>query len=126
MARSAKSPCRHPGCAKLLDHPGYCDAHRKAVFKAQKKVVTIDYAERNRFYQRKAWKDARSAQLQCEPLCRHHRKKGKLVEATHVDHIKAIEFGGDAFDSSNLQSLCKSCHESKTRRDEQARGGSNL
>lgn len=121
MSRSAKYPCRHSGCAMLMDKPGYCDAHRKAVYKAQKQVVTVDYAERNRFYQRKAWKDARKAQLAREPLCRSCRRQGRLTEATHVDHIIAIEYGGAELDAYNLQSLCKPCHERKTRRDEDSR-----
>lgn len=123
MSRAAKVPCRQTGCAKLLDNPGYCDLHRKAVFKAQKQVVEIDYKERNRFYQRKVWKDARAAQLRAEPFCMHCRKKNKLTEATHVDHIVAIEYGGSMLDQRNLQSLCKPCHERKTRRDEIGRGG---
>jgi 5-methylcytosine-specific restriction protein A len=41
-----------------------------------------------------------------------------LVAATHVDHIKAIEFGGAEYDQDNLQSMCKPCHERKTRHDE--------
>lgn len=118
MSRSAKSPCRQAGCGKLLPSPGYCDAHRRAVYKAQKRVVKIDYVERNRFYQRKAWKDARAAQLQREPLCRNHKRLGQLVEGTHVDHVIPIEFGGDPYDKNNLQTMCKPCHEAKTRRDE--------
>ena len=121
MARSAKFPCRQPGCGKLQDKPGYCDDHRRAVLKAQKQVVTFDYKERNRFYQRKAWKDVRALVLQQEPFCRACRKFGKLEPATHVDHIKPIEFGGDAFSLANLQSMCKPCHERKTRHDEHCR-----
>jgi 5-methylcytosine-specific restriction enzyme A len=101
MPRSAKSPCRQSGCAALLDAPGYCDMHRKAVFKEQKQRVTEDYKERNRFYQRKAWKDFRAAHLQQEPLCRKCRVIGKLTEAVIVDHIIPIANGGAELDHAN-------------------------
>jgi 5-methylcytosine-specific restriction enzyme A len=110
MARSAKFPCRQAGCGKLLDTPGHCDQHRREVFKNQKQLVTIDYKERNRFYQRKAWKDARAAQLRREPLCRECRRNGKLVEAVIVDHIVPISLGGSDYDPANHQSLCLRHH----------------
>lgn len=99
----------------MLAKPGYCDQHRKQVYIAQKQVVNDDYKERNRFYQRKAWKLARQERLTIEPLCRHCKSNGKIVEATHVDHIVPITSGGAELEQWNLQSLCKSCHERKTR-----------
>lgn len=104
----------------LLQSPGYCDNHRKAVYKQQKQTVNFDYAERNRFYQRKEWKQVRAWQLAREPLCRHCKRGHRMVEATHVDHIVAIEDGGHKTDPSNLQSLCKPCHERKTGLDRHA------
>lgn len=126
MPRKAKTPCRHTGCSALLDNPGFCDKHRRETFRIQKQTVTEDYKERNRFYQRKNWKAARSLQLQIEPLCRQCRKLGKFKEATVVDHIIAIEDGGSELDQNNLQSLCASCHNAKTRHDNKPRGASNL
>ncbi len=115
MPVRAKSPCRHAGCTRLVDKPGFCEAHRRQAFKAQKLLVTDDYKERNRFYQRKEWKSVRSLQLQLEPLCRECRKLGKLVAASVVDHILPITEGGAKLDLENLQSLCKPCHERKGR-----------
>jgi 5-methylcytosine-specific restriction protein A len=37
-----------------------------------------------------------------------------------VDHILAINDGGDAWDGENLQSLCRSCHSKKTQSDNRA------
>lgn len=34
-----------------------------------------------------------------------------------VDHIVAIENGGDMWDEKNLQTLCGSCHKDKTKQD---------
>lgn len=127
MPIRAKSPCRHAGCARLVDKPGFCEAHRRQAFKAQKLVVTDDYKERNRFYQRKAWKNVRALQLQLEPLCRECRKLGKLVAASVVDHILPIANGGAELDQDNLQSLCRSHHDAKTRQENnRPGGGSNL
>lgn len=123
MPVRAKSPCRQSGCRTLLDAPGFCTQHRREVFKAQKQSVTEDYKERNRFYQRKEWKAARALHLQLEPLCRSCRKSGRLVAATVVDHIIAIDDGGAKLDQENLQSLCKPCHNRKTRHDESTRPG---
>lgn len=46
-------------------------------------------------------------------LCVACRKKGKLTEATEVDHIKPVAQQGTD-DESNLQSLCAACHQAKT------------
>jgi 5-methylcytosine-specific restriction protein A len=127
MPRRAKTPCRHSGCAALLDKPGFCDKHRREEFKVQKQFVTDDYKERNRFYQRIAWKNVRALQLQLEPLCRLCRSNGKLIAATVVDHRTPIAEGGAELDLDNLQSLCSPCHNAKTRGDSnRPGGGSNL
>jgi len=110
----------------LLDKPGFCDVHRRDAFKIQKQAVTEDYKERNRFYQRKAWKSIRLLQLQIEPLCRHCRLNGKLIAASVVDHVVPITDGGAELDQANLQSLCKECHNAKTRRENKANASANL
>jgi len=123
MPRRAPSPCRHPGCRALVDKPGYCPAHAKAsrafLYHQQKAKMTEDEKERKRFYDRVAWKKARALQLQLEPLCRKCRTIGKLTAASVVDHIIPREAGGPDYDQENLQSLCKPCHDGKTR----SRGG---
>ena len=43
--------------------------------------------------------------------CAKCGKAGRL----EVDHIKPLEDGGSLYELSNLQSLCRSCHISKTR-----------
>ena len=112
---AAPTPCRHPGCRELVVR-GYCDQHRKLSHQQHKQSVQEDYKERNRFYQRAAWKQLRAAHLRFEPLCRQCASDGRLVAAEVVDHIIEISDGGAALDDTNLQSLCKSCHNSKTIR----------
>ena len=49
-------------------------------------------------------------------LCQHCLSKGRPTPATQVDHIRPKAKGGS--DSlSNLQSLCRSCHEAKSEAD---------
>ncbi|MDD5268407.1 MAG: HNH endonuclease [Methylococcales bacterium] len=116
MPRRAKTPCRHSGCAALLDQPGFCDKHRRETFKRQRQTMTPDKAEHDRFYHRVAWKKVRALQLQIEPLCRECRKVGKLTAATVVDHIIERSKGGGDYDLGNLRSVCVSCHNAITRR----------
>ena len=41
----------------------------------------------------------------------------KLLGMAQVDHIKPVFQGGAAFDPTNLQVLCVSCHAEKTKID---------
>lgn len=121
MPIAAPRPCRHGGCRELVSgRDGFCDAHRRESFRAQKQRVDGDYVERNRFYQRIAWKRLRALHLQLEPLCRVCRRAGRLVAAQVVDHVIPFNSPADplALDDGNLQSLCQSCHSSKTRADD--------
>ena len=118
MPIAAPRACRHNGCRAVVSgRSGFCEEHRRADYRAQKQTVDVDYVERNRFYQRAPWKRARLDQLSREPLCAEHARLGLVVAAEVVDHIVPIEDGGDEYASANLQSLCKSCHNAKTRRD---------
>jgi 5-methylcytosine-specific restriction protein A len=54
--------------------------------------------------------------LRANPLCVSCTSKGYVTAATELDHIKALCNGGTN-DDSNLQGLCKTCHEDKTAAD---------
>ena len=41
----------------------------------------------------------------------------KLPGRLEVDHVKAIDQGGDPLDPANLQTLCRGCHMEKTREE---------
>jgi 5-methylcytosine-specific restriction protein A len=47
--------------------------------------------------------------------------KGRLIEANEVDHRIPLEQGGEPFDESNLQSLCKRCHVIKSAEEARQR-----
>ncbi|QFT30107.1 HNH endonuclease [Labrenzia sp. THAF82] len=68
-------------------------------------------------YNTTRWKKLRLAKLNLDPLCEICTRRGKLINATVVDHIKAIKAGGSAFAPlDELMSLCVSCHNEKTAR----------
>lgn len=115
MPDAAPTPCRHPGCAAVVQIPGYCSAHRAdlrqwdTTARAQQRQ-----AQRTWSTARAAWRRLR-AQVLCEtPLCVACKRQGRFVMATVVDHID-----GDAThdDRANLQPLCASCHSAKTARE---------
>ncbi len=49
-------------------------------------------------------------------LCVACRAKGRITEATEVDHTVPLSKGGTD-ELGNLQSLCGPCHEAKTATD---------
>lgn len=58
----------------------------------------------------------RTRLLRANPLCVACAAKGYVTAAVEIDHIKALRNGGTN-DESNLQGLCKTCHEDKTAMD---------
>ena len=70
-------------------------------------------------YNMKAWHRLRTAQLRDEPLCRLCSARGDVTAASIADH-KIPHKGDEAlfFDRENLQSLCKTCHDSAKQKQE--------
>lgn len=62
-------------------------------------------------YRTARWRGMRLAQLEAEPLCRFCRAQGFVRAATIADHVTPHRGDDDAFWSSPLQSLCKTCHD---------------
>lgn len=72
-------------------------------------------------YSTSTWQRLRAAKLSSRPLCEACGRRGRTVLADAVDHIVAINKGGDAFPPlDGLMSLCTSCHNSKTSRVDKA------
>ena len=73
-------------------------------------------------YNTRRWRKLRLVQLSKEPLCQYCAEHGRTTPATLVDHIERVrDARGRAFDPTNLQSLCASCH-SGAKAKEEARG----
>lgn len=65
-------------------------------------------------YSSHQWRKLSEAIRQKEPLCRQCKKEGIRTAAKVVDHITPINQGGAAYDESNLQPLCSTCHQRKS------------
>ena len=113
MPRSAPTPCRHPGCAALLNKPGYCDVHRPAVHRDYGRARRGFDSERG-FYQSAQWRAVRATFLRVHPLCVLCQQRGRVVPAVVVDHVQPLKDGGARFEWHNLQALCVSDHNAKT------------
>ena len=62
-----------------------------------------------------AWQIVRKEQLRHYPLCNDCLKEGRYTPANEVHHIAKLSEHPDMRDiSSNLMSLCKSCHSTRT------------
>lgn len=65
------------------------------------------------------WRRLREHMLRAEPLCRMCQALGRLTPATVVDHIVPIREAPERrLDQSNLQCLCKGCHDSLKQQQE--------
>ena len=69
------------------------------------------------FYNSTRWRNYTKAYKKKHPLCIHCLDKGKTTQVDVLDHITPINKGGDKWNSSNLQSLCHRCHNSKSAKD---------
>lgn len=81
-------------------------------------------SDHHHLYKTARWQALRKQQLAAHPLCRMHLQLGKTVVAGVVDHVKAHR--GDLglfFDGTNLQSLCKPCHDAHKQAQEHSPGG---
>ena len=67
------------------------------------------------WYSSKRWRSVRLYYLQKNPLCVQCKAKGVINGAEVIDHILPIRQGGDMYNEMNLQSMCKVCHDKKSR-----------
>ena len=108
MPYRSKVPCRHPGCAALVE-PGtkYCEKHKSLHPEDIRSAGSRGYG--------RAWQKASRQFLAAHPLCVKCQEEGRYRKATVVDHI--IPHRGDEklfWDRDNWQPLCKKCHDRKT------------
>jgi 5-methylcytosine-specific restriction endonuclease McrA len=100
------SPCRLRRCPSLTEHAsGFCAIHRAEYDKRRGSPESRGYD--------RAWRKLSKQVIKEEPLCRRCRLKNSVM----TDHILPKRLGGtDA--RSNLQALCKDCHDEKTRQED--------
>lgn len=68
------------------------------------------------------WMSIRAKWFREHPLCAGCYEQGRAVPATQLDHVVPLIDGGKD-DQSNYQSLCVTCHDSKTRSEAKGRAG---
>jgi 5-methylcytosine-specific restriction protein A len=105
MPRKPKSPCSFPGCPKLTEG-SYCEDHHKTMNRNYNKYQRDP--ESNKRYGR-SWKRIRDRYIKTHPLCEECEKQGRLTPVEEVHHIIPLSRGGGN-ETSNLMSLCGSCH----------------
>lgn len=118
-----KHLCSYPGCQQISDNPR-CDKHPYEKPKRTNiKRPDFEYAADNsHIYNSQRWRNLRNAHIIKEPLCAHCLRYEIITPAVVVDHV--IEISDDpsrAFDPTNLQSLCASCHQVKTLEEKKRR-----
>ncbi len=118
MPNRPKTICRHPGCGRLIDEPGYCERHLRV---ENDRKAFVDRRRGNshaRGYTHQ-WHKERTLFLKSSPLCASCERVGRLTAATVVDHIVPHKGNHELFwDEQNWQALCVSCHNSKTARED--------
>lgn len=116
MPISASRPCKHPGCGQLVrDGSGYCAAHQ-----ADRQINRFGDVRRGSSTARgygADWRKRRDSIMQRDcGLCQPCKAGGRITPATAVDHIVPKAAGGTDVES-NLQAICKACHDAKTARE---------
>lgn len=96
--------CLEPHCHTPATHRGRCTTHARTNERTTH--------PNKHLYNSARWRNTRTRVLFEQPLC----ECGAI--ATDVDHITAMDAGGDPWARSNLQALCRSCHSSKTRQEQ--------
>ena len=112
MPSASPKTCSRPGCGGLV-RGGTCGVCGPKV-----RTESDRGSAAKRGYGRR-WRKLRLMYLSANPLCVECEKKGTIRSANILDHI--IPHKGDFtlfWDTSNFQALCKSCHDSKTIRED--------
>lgn len=103
--------CSEPGCPELVPTgTGYCPKHTRE----QRRVSDAKRAAHRSHYNGSRWRKVRRAYLLAHPLC---ERCG--VVATVVHHIDGLGLHGPlAYSFSNLEALCKRCHDIHTAKEQ--------
>lgn len=126
MARSAATPCKTIVCPNLCfgaasEFQGYCpDCAQNAAVEYETKrrqrgaKRRLSKTPHDQFYATRAWRNCRTSYIKHNPLCVSCESFGRIRPGVDVDHIIERKDGGADYDWANLQTLCKSCHSTKT------------
>ena len=75
--------------------------------------------DNSKFYNSKQWRATRNYYIQMHPLCEEckRQKPERITSGYCVDRVKPITLGGHKTDTSNLQTLCRACHDKKSSQE---------
>lgn len=119
MPSASPRPCNHAGCREYQSHKGYCAQHQKD--RQQYDQHRGNSSERGYNW---AWRKYRTGFLRSHPLCAACMRDHRITAATVVDHV--VPHKGDQalfWAPANHQSLCKPCHDRKTRTEDMGAWG---
>lgn len=112
-----QTKCAHLGCGNersplntfCMDHGGKANYNQ-----------TVKRKQSNAKYNTALWQRLRLIQLSKQPLCQACMGRGKVTQATVVDHVFPWgQIGVEAFVANLFQSLCPECHSVKTGLEQQ-------
>lgn len=113
MANAPLHKCTSPGCRTLVRGQSRCEAHAK-----QKWTRGKQSQESQKLYDHR-WAQASKRHRAEHPLCAECERKGRTEPAVCVDHVIPHRGNVELFwDESNWESLCRTCHQTKTLRGE--------
>jgi 5-methylcytosine-specific restriction enzyme A len=110
MSGSVGKICKAPGCPQFsfVGH-GYCQSH--AGLAPEKFSGGLSKLQ---MYKTRRWQALRLSMLRKFPVC----SRCKVKQANVVHHIQeARKFPQLAWEPSNLETLCSSCHNSESARE---------
>lgn len=99
---------------------------KKTFWEAGNKIKYTKVSNHQDFYNSTTWHKVRDKQIAKQPLCEVCLNKNIDVPANQVDHIIAINFGGEKLNMENLQSLCYQCHGRKSYLEYKAQKTGNI
>lgn len=117
MPSSPAAMCKD--CSKRATGNGYCENHQTTnACTEYKRAFDKNRAHEihRRLYQSARWRAVRAIILRRDPLCIKCGHKASQVVHHIIDAVEWLASGHSFFDQSNLQGLCKPCHDSHTAR----------
>ena len=108
MPNAPKKPCRKIGCPALTD-TGYCEAHQSLKHEASRQFDASRGNSAERGYDAH-WRKFRAWLLRRRVMC--EASVGCNKPGAELHHIVRLNDGGDKYEETNIQVLCKSHHSS--------------
>lgn len=102
--------CRVKECPQLAERGGLCREHRLAAERQYDQARNPRREASRQVYRSRQWRRVRAFVLMRDPVCVRCRRR----PSTEVNHKRRISEGGDPFDPTQLEGMCKPCHSSVT------------